>query len=151
ESNGKQRALDQVDRLHPRQRQTRSRHLFGLRPRKDRFPAAVHSGGGLTMATTLRRFVPTAAELIAVALVALAATLLLTSAAAYGVDVWVLWSKWDGSYASPSAPYKKVTATYKIDATYADRAACIHAIDAHLAVRGSIKPADGATWHVDTS
>jgi len=118
---------------------------------KDRFPAAVHSGGGLTMATTLRRFVRTAAELIAVALVALAATLLLASAAAYAVDVWVLWSKWDGSYASPNAPYKKVTATYKIDATYADRAACIHAIDAHLAVRGSIKPADGATWHVDTS
>lgn len=85
-----------------------------------------------------RHLIRSIVEWAAVLLVALGATLLLTSAAAYaGEDVWVLWSKWDGSY--------------KIDAAYADRAACIHAIDAHLALRGSVRSVDGATWHVDTS
>jgi hypothetical protein len=43
------------------------------------------------VATTWRRFIRTAVEVFAALLVALGATLLLTSAAAYAGDSWVLW------------------------------------------------------------
>ena len=82
-----------------------------------------------------------------------AAALLLTAggAACGAVDVWVLWSKWDGSYALPNATYAPSRPAYRINAAYADRAACIRAIDEHLATVGSTSPLDGAITRVDTS
>jgi hypothetical protein len=81
-----------------------------------------------------------------------AAVLLLTTGAAYAaVDVWVLWSKWDGSYALPNATYAPSKPTYRINAAYADRATCLRAIDAHLATVGSTNSPDGAITRVDTS
>lgn len=100
------------------------------------------------------RAVRSVVEWAIVLVIALGAPLLLTSAAAYAAaDVWVLWSKFDGSYEWPNAPYKaKATATYKIDAAYADRATCIRAIDAHLATMGTMKsPDEMITRRVDTS
>ena len=82
-----------------------------------------------------------------------AATLLLMTggAASAAVDVWVLWSKWDGTYALPNATYAPSRPLYRINAAYADRAACIRAIDARLATAGSTNSPDGAITRVDTS
>lgn len=64
-------------------------------------------------------------EWAAVLAVALGATLLLTSAAAYAGDSWVLWHRWD--------TFDGV-GQYYVEAAYADRAECVRAIGRHLDV-----------------